>query len=416
MRTILHSDLNNFYASVECIYDPSLRNRPIAVCGDPGERHGIVLAKNMPARRMGVATGETIWQARQKCPNLHIVPPDFKKYVRFSRMMREIYAEYTNYIEPFGLDEAWLDVTDHPLSGEQIADELRSRAKDELGLTLSVGVSYNKIFAKLGSDLKKPDATTVISPENFREKVWPLPARDILYAGPATCRKLYSRNLLTIGDIAQCPPDVLKAILGKHGTMLWTFANGLDRSPVQALGSAAAVKSVGNSTTTPRDLVCEQDVRMVVTALAESVAKRLRSQGLRGNVVELSIRDCDLRCLTRQHKISRPTALAGEIIACAMALFREGYRWERPIRSLGVCVSSLEPEDSDEQLGMFPDPGCERMHELEGAVEGIRRRFGHFAILRASLLADQEIGRLSPCDDHLVFARNMHGAAGGGRG
>ena len=202
MRTILHSDLNNFYASVECVYDPSLREIPMAVCGNPDERHGIVLAKNNPAKAAGVRTGEAIWQAREKCANLKVVPPDFSKYLRFARMMREIYAEYTDYIEPFGLDEAWLEVTGHPMSGPDIADELRRRAREELGLTLSVGVSYNKIFAKLGSDMKKPDATTIITPENFRQKIWPLPASDLLYVGPATRRKLASRNIHTIGGIA----------------------------------------------------------------------------------------------------------------------------------------------------------------------------------------------------------------------
>ncbi len=413
MRTILHSDLNNFYASVECVYDPSLRDHPIAVCGDPESRHGIVLAKNNPAKAMGVRTGEAIWQAREKCPGLQVVAPDFRKYVRFSKMMREIYAEYTNFIEPFGLDEAWLDVTGHPMSGTAIADELRRRAKEELGLTLSVGVSYNKIFAKLGSDMKKPDATTVITPDNYREKVWPLPAEELLYVGPATKRKLHSRNIFTIGQIAQCSPKVLASMMGKCGEMIWTFANGLENSPVRAAGMSAAVKSVGNSTTTPRDLVCDQDARMVITVLAESVAERLRASALCGSVVELSVRDCDLNSFTRQKKISKPTALASEIIPCAMALFRENYHWERPIRSMGVCVSALEALEGDVQLTMFPAKKRERLYELECAVEDIRRRFGHESILRASLISDG-IGEINPRDDHIIFPVGWQSAASGG--
>ena len=412
MRTILHSDLNNFYASVECVYDPSLRSRPIAVCGNQEERHGIVLAKNNLAKAMGVRTGEAIWQAKEKCPGLETIAPDFKKYLRFSRMMREIYADYSAFIEPFGLDEAWLDVTGHPMSGEAIADELRRRAREELGLTLSVGVSFNKIFAKLGSDMKKPDATTVITPENFREKVWPLPAEDLLYVGPATRRRLHSRNIFTIGQIAQCPRNVLSSMLGKCGEMLWAFANGLENSPVRPAGESAAIKSVGNSTTAPRDLQCDQEAQMVVTMLSESVAERLRENALCGSVISISVRDCDLRTLTRQRKIDPPTALASEIIPCAMGLFREHYRWERPVRSMGVSVSSLQPMGGDEQMTMFPNRGRERKYELESAVEGIRRRFGHQAILRASLISD-DIGQINPKDDHVIFPDGWKNAAGG---
>ena len=402
MRTILHSDMNNFYASVECVYDPSLKNRPMAVCGDPEARHGIVLAKNMPAKRAGIKTGEAIWQARQKCPDLIVMPPDFKKYLRFSRMMRDIYADYTNEIEPFGLDEAWLDVTGHRMSGEAIADELRRRAREELGLTVSVGVSFNKIFAKLGSDMKKPDATTVISRENFRQKVWPLPAEDLLYVGSATRRRLAGRNIRTIGDIARCAPEQLRAALGKNGEMLWTFANGLDRSPVMALGEEAMIKSVGNSTTTPRDIRCDQDAHMVLMVLSESVAERLREQGMKGRVVCLSVRDCDLNCFTVQRKLQRGTALASEICRCALELFRQRYHWERPVRSLGVSVSALESLDGDVQISMFPDTGRERRYALETAVGNIRERFGHFALQRACLVGYREFGAINPRDDHTI--------------
>ena len=409
MRTILHSDLNNFYASVECAYDPALRGVPLAVCGDPQARHGIVLAKNEVAKQAGVKTAEAIWQAKQKCPELRVVPPNFKRYMHFARLMREIYAEYTDFIEPFGLDEAWLDVSGHKKSGEQIADELRRRAREELGLTLSVGVSFNKVFAKLGSDMRKPDATTVITMENFRQKVWPLPVEELLYVGPATKRKLHSRNIRTIGELAGCDVNALRFAFGKNGEMIWNFARGNDCSPVLAQGEAAMIKSVGNSTTTPRDLKNDQDVRLVLLVLSESVAERLRAQRMRGNVVTLYVRDCELQTISCQRKLCHTTALANEIAAHAQALFRERYRWENPIRSLGVSVSGLELMDGEKQLCMFPDMDRERRYDLEAAVEDIRRRFGHYAISRASLLGDAAINGINPRDDHVIYPVGWRG-------
>lgn len=415
MRTILHSDLNNFYASVECVYDPSLKDRPIAVCGDPEARHGIVLAKNMPAKITGVRTGEAIWQAKQKCPDLKVLPPNFKRYMRFAKMMREIYHDYTERIEPFGMDEAWLDVTGHPMSGEAIADELRSRAKEELGLTLSVGVSFNKIFAKLGSDMKKPDATTVISRENYRQKVWPLPTEDLLYVGAATKRRLANRNIRTIGDIARCELKDLRMALGKNGEMLWNFANGLDRTPVMAFGEEAMIKSIGNSITTPKDIQNDQDAHMVLMALSESVAERLREHGLKGRVVCLAIRDCELYTFSCQRKLNKETALASEICACAMALFQAHYRWDRSIRSMSVSVSGLENMDENEQLSMFPDISRARKYDLEGAIGDIRRRFGHFSIQRACFIGNETFGLINPKDDHLIHPQGWKNNKSAGR-
>jgi len=402
VRTILHSDANSFYASVETVYNPRLRNVPLAVCGDPEARHGIVLTKNQLAKQAGVITGEAIWQAKQKCPKLVVVTPNYRRYMRFSNMLREIYADYTEKIEPFGLDEAWLDVTGHRMSGEEIADELRRRAREELGITLSVGVSFNKIFAKLGSDMKKPDATTVITPDNFREKVWPLQANELLYVGPATTRKLQRRNIFTIGDIARASRDVLHCALGKCGDMIWSFANGLDSSPVSLLGEEAMIKSVGNSTTTPRDVVNFEDAKMVIFVLAESVAERLREHGLCGSTVSLSVRDCELNTFSCQQKLRQGTALSAEIADAALKLLRRHYYWERPVRSLGVSVSSLSPLDGDMQLTMFPDTARERLFEFEGAVADIRRRFGHFAIQRAVFIANRDMGGINPKDDHTI--------------
>ncbi len=409
VRTVLHSDLNNFYASVECVYNPELKKVPMAVCGDPEARHGIVLAKNQLAKGMGVQTGEAIWQAKMKCPELRVLPADFSKYVRFAGMMREIYARYTDFIEPFGLDEAWLDVTGHRKSGIQIADELRRQAREELGLTLSVGVSFNKVFAKLGSDMKKPDATTVITPQNFRQKVWPLPVEELLYVGPATCRKLRKRNICTIGDLANCDVEILRFAMGKNGEMIWNFARGNDHSPVLAAGESAMVKSVGNSITTPRDLKCDMDVHLVLLLLSESVAERLRAQDLQGDVVTLYVRDCELSGFCCQRKLKRATALSCEIATQAQLLFGERYLWERPIRSLGVSVSGLRALYGNQQLSMFPDEERMRRYELEEAVQDIRRRFGHYAISRASLLVDGDLNAINPRDDHLIHPVGWRG-------
>lgn len=409
MRTILHSDLNNFYASVECVYDPSLKKVPLAVCGDPEARHGIVLAKNQLAKAAGIKTGEAIWQAKQKCPDLHVLTPNFSRYMRFSRMMREIYADYTDYIEPFGLDECWLDVTGHHKSGEAIADEIRRRAKEELGLTVSVGVSFNKIFAKLGSDMKKPDATTVITADNFRQKVWPLPVEELLFVGPATKRKLHARNIRTIGELANASRDMLRYAMGKNGEMIWNFARGNDCSPVLRTDESAMIKSVGNSTTLPRDLKNERDVHLALTVLSESVAGRLRAQGFEGDVVSLHIRDCELQWISCQRKLSAPTALSREIENQAFELFRERYRWERPVRSIGVSVTGLEDMDAPRQLTMFPDERRMRQYELEKTVGEIRSRFGHYAISRGSLLADREINGINPMEDHLIHPVGWRG-------
>ena len=386
MRTILHSDLNAFYASVECLYRPEIRDKPVAVCGDPQARHGIVLTKNEHAKRYGVRTGEAVWQARQKCPGLVVVPPNGRNYQRFSRWVRDIYAEYTDRVEPFGLDEAWLDVTGQ--DGARLADELRRRIREEFGITASVGVADNKIFAKLGSDMKKPDATTVITREYFREKVWPLPVGDLLYVGPATRRKLTQRNLLTIGDVACCDVAVLRGALGKAGEMLHTFANGEDRSPVARIGEAEPVKSIGNSTTPPRDLRCDEDAKYMLTLLAESVGARLREQGFCCRVVQISVRDCELFTFERQARLEQDTDLTQEIAACALALFRRNYRWERPVRSVGVRVTELSDRRNGEQVSLFDAPKREAQRSLEKAVDGLRARFGEQCVQRGMLLCD----------------------------
>ena len=292
-RIILHSDCNCFYASVEMLHHPELAGKPLAVGGDPEARHGIVLTANYIAKRMGVKTGMALWQARQACPDLVFVPPRMDLYLRFSRMAREIYLEYTDQVENFGCDEAWLAVErSRSIKGDgmTIAREISDRIKQELGITVSIGVSWNKIFAKLGSDYKKPDDITEISRENYKEIVWPLPASDLLYVGRSTERKLSRVGIHTIGELACAEPAHLQSFLGKMGLVLSAFANGLDDSPVSEDGYHAPVKSIGNSTTTPRDLTTDTDVKIILMALSESVAARLRKNGFCAGVVEISIR------------------------------------------------------------------------------------------------------------------------------
>ena len=404
-RAILHIDMNSCYASIECLHHPEIRHLPVAVGGDVEARHGIILAKNELAKRAGVKTGEALWQAKQKCPDLVIVPPHYQLYLRFSRMARAIYAEYTDRIEPFGLDEAWIDVTGSGVFGDavEIAETIRNRVKFELGITVSIGVSFNKIFAKLGSDYKKPDAVTVFGKDDYREKVWPLPVEELLYVGPATTRKLRARCIRTIGDLAQTDPSLLHSWLGKMGYVLHAFANGNDPSPVAPLGEEAIIKSIGNSTTTPRDLTCEEDVNIIFYVLAESVAARMRENGFRAKTVQISLRDTDLFSFERQCKLESPSCLASELHDAGMRLLRDHYRFRKPLRSVGIRGMDLVPIQTAMQLNFFEDPvRREKRERLEVAVDELRRRFGHAAVSRAVTMCDPSLGTINPKDDHTI--------------
>ena len=406
-RAILHVDMNNFYASVECLHNPSLRGKAVAVGGDVEARHGIILAKNYEAKAFGIKTGETLWQARLKCPSLVIVPPHYDRYLRFSRLAREIYNEYTDQVEPFGLDECWLDVTgSQRIKGEaaQIAEEIRGRVKDELGVTVSIGVSYNKVFSKLGSDMKKPDAITTLTHENYRELAWPLPAEDLLYVGPATKRKLYLRGVTTIGRVANTDPKLLQSWFGKWGLVLYTFANGQDNAPVKRMEQESVIKSVGNSTTTPRDIINEDEARIVFWTLADSVAARLRAYGRKGRTVQISLRDNRLYSFERQMTLRQPTNLSGELLHAAMTLLQKHYRFDVPLRSIGLRACNLVPDDTPVQLSFFDSDLEKRIHQekLERAIDGLRARFGHQAMLRGILYADPVLGMLNPQEDHII--------------
>lgn len=403
-RTILHVDLNNFYASVECLYNPAIRDKPVIVCGDAEARHGIVLAKNQIAKLAGIKTGDVIWEARLKCPGVVIVPADFRKYLRFSRQARQIYADYTDQIEAFGIDECWLDVTGSLKlfgTGQIIADSIRQRFKTELGLSASVGVSWNKIFAKLGSDMQKPDATTVITEENYRDKVWRLPVGELLYVGRSTRRKLENRAIYTIGDLAKADIKSLRLLLGVWGETLWSFANGLDSAPVRQSAEASIIKSVGNSTTTVRDLINDIDVKLIIYVLSESVAARLRKHGLKCKTVAIHVRDKELYSFDRQGKLSAPTYLSNDIAEKAMELFLANYDWHKPIRSLGVRGTDLITAVGHVQLDLFAGDSLEA-ETLAQTIDSLRQRFGHYSVLRCAMLLDRQLTGFNPKDDHII--------------
>ena len=405
-RHILHVDQNCFYASVEMQRHPELRDKPLAVCGSQEERHGIVLAANYVAKSFGVKTGMAVWQAKQRCPQLVVLPPDMGEYIRFSQMAREIFEDYTDQIEPFGLDESWLDITGSvgmfgsPMT---IAREISDRMKFELGITCSIGVSDNKITAKLGSDYKKPDAITRIERDNYRQVVYPLPVEDLLYVGPATSKKLRGLGIGTIGRLAQAPTDTLTRKLGKMGMVLQTFALGLDPSPVRKSGHIPNIKSVGNSATTPRDMTCDSDVELMLLLLAESVASRMRELASRCTVVEVSVRDVELNSFCRQRKLKTPTCSSDEIARTAYGLFRQNYRWVRPLRSIGVRGAGLVEATAGTQLSFYPeDARRDKWERIDGAVDHLRQRYGYRSIQRARLLADPLLGAINPRDDHTV--------------
>ena len=405
-RIILHSDCNSFYASVECLHHPEIREKPVAVGGDIEQRHGIILAKNQLAKQFHVSTGEAIWQAKQKCPELIVLPPNFPLYLRFSRLARDIYLDYSNRVEPFGLDEAWLDITsseNQKDKGERTAHEIRKRIREELGITVSIGVSYNKIFAKLGSDYRKPDAVTMITKENYRQIAWPLPVSDLLYVGPATKRKLNGFGVHTIGELAKTPVEILRSKFGKIGDILWCFSNGLDSSPVADFQNQPVVKSIGNSTTAPRDLERDEDVKIILYVLADSVARRLREQGLKGRTIHISVRDNSLFSFTRQKSLLSYTNLTGEIAGETLSLFREHYQWKRPVRSVGISVSDLAADTIYSQTSLFCDEvKREKVERLDKALDRLKARFGTFAVQPAVLLKDRKLSGFDPKNDHII--------------
>ncbi len=387
-RVIFHCDLNCFFASVELLDKPALWDVPVAVCGDPKSRHGIILAKNEPAKKRGVQTAETVWQAKKKCPVLVLLPPHHELYEVYSRRVNEIYGRFTDLVEPFGIDESWLDVTGslHLFGGDAraLADRIRATVKAETGLTVSVGVSFNKVFAKLGSDLKKPDATTVIPPEGWRDIVWPLPVGDMLFAGRSTQRVLGQYGIETIGQLAACPEEMAEQLLGKMGGQLWRYANGLDNSPVRPGHQREPVKSVGNGTTFPADLVRWEQIRQGLAPLCDSVATRLRRQRLYAGGVSVTLKGADFKTVSRQTRLDEPTHLMRDIWETAQELARQIWKAPTPIRAMTVTALYVTEDGQAyrqmDLLGQTSAKRSERQEKLESAVDAIREKYGSGAI------------------------------------
>ena len=396
-RTILHCDCNGFYASVECVLHPELRSVPMAVCGDPESRRGIILAKNELAKGYGIKTAETIWQAKRKCPQLVLAPAHHDQYALFSKRINGIYQRYTDLVEPFSIDESWLDVTGSRElfgGGKKIADELRKAVREETGVTISVGVSFNKVFAKLGSDYKKPDATTVISRENWRSIVWPLPVGDLLYVGGAAQKLLGQYGVKTIGQLAACKKETLETLMGKMGTQLYEYANGLDSAPVRARLDAEPVKSVGNGTTFPQNLTTRIQVRSGIAVLADSVSTRLRREGLYAGGIQVTVRDPAFHDRSRQKQLPAPTHLIRDLTNAAMALTEELWTPPAPIRALTVTAIHLSPAgEAYEQANLFdPTAGQRnaRQEKLESAMDAIRKKYGGDAIVYGAARPEKE--------------------------
>lgn len=390
-RTILHSDCNCFYASVELLHHPELRGKPVVVGGDPEARHGIVLTADYTAKRYGVKTGMALWQAKQVCPDITFLPPRMDLYLRFSR----------------------------------VAQEISSRMKKELGITVSVGVSFNKIFAKLGSDYKKPDAITTMYEDEFQRKAWCLPVSDLLYVGNATNKKLYSMGIRTIGDLAKSDETLLVRKLGKMGSILWAFANGYDESPVKLENTSAPVKSVGNSTTTPRGMETDEDVKIVLYILAESVAARLRENGFRCRTVEISVRDKELFNFSKQVKLQAASNITKEIAEAGYRLYKDNYRlpaddkelkssrpefFQKPLRSIGIRGTDLVTDYFWEQLDMFMDPQArEKQMKMDETVDIIRKRFGFYSVQRGLMYRDRILSACDTKSDHTVHPHGYFG-------
>lgn len=391
-RVILHSDLNSYYASVEMMLDPALRGKAVAVCGSTDDRHGIVLAKSEMAKKAGVKTGQATWQARMECPKLVVVPPQYEEYLKYSRMTRQIYQRYTDQVEPYGMDECWLDLTGSGNlfgGGEKIAGEIRETVKGELGLTVSIGVSYNKIFAKLGSDMKKPDAVTVIGRDNYKEKVWKLPAADLFYVGRATEKRLALYAIYSIGDLAKSQPEFLKRIFGKNGLMLWAYANGLDESRVMPDDYHASVKSIGHGITCIADLANNMEVWRVFLELSQDIGHKLRIYDLSAQGVQITVRDNTLFFKQYQAQLGFATQSPMEIALKARELFEKNYNWQIKVRAVTVRAIKLVHNSRPQQLSIFDDPLKRVRREwLEEAIEGIRARFGKRSVCNAILLGD----------------------------
>ncbi|MDD3809342.1 MAG: DNA polymerase IV [Erysipelotrichaceae bacterium] len=405
-KWILHIDINHCYAQIEEMKNPALKEIPMAVGGRESNRHGIILAKNLLAKKYRIKTGEPVRDALKKCPKLRIIHPDFTDYQYYTTKVKDIYHEYTDQVESYGLDEAWLDITGSlKLFGDpiDIARTIQTRIKNEIGLTVSVGISFNKIFAKMGSDMFKPYGLVHISKENYREIVWPLDIGDLFYVGQATKTKLNQVYITKIGQLARCSKDYIKSLLGKMGEVLWLFANGFDMSAVMLATSKSVVKSVGNGVTAIKDLTTLDELRSVLLVLCDSVASRLRDHQLKGFVVTLSLRDKQLHSFTRQKKREQATNLCQEIMATIDDLLARHRDENAAYRSVGVRVSDLIFDNRQCQLSLFEDPNAKvDMYKLETAIDSLRARYGYYSISRGLTRANSHLTDFNPKGDHTI--------------
>ena len=373
--------MNSFFASVELLDHPELKDVPVAVSGDADTRHGIILAKNEPAKKFGVKTAETIWQARKKCPSLVLLPSHHDKYREYNKKINAIFLDYTDMVEPFSIDESWLDVTGSQRlfgSGREIADTIRKRVKEELGITLSAGVSFNKIFAKMGSEYKKPDATTEITRENYKEILWPLPVSELFFCGESTAQKLTEIGIPTIGALAQADPDVLFKAIGRQGPQLRKYARGEDESPVRLYEDRDEAKSVGNGSTFSYDLTKDDDILSAITKLSDSVARRLRKDGLKAYGIKVDIKDISLRVTSHQKQLDVATSHAETIRDEAFEIVKKVWPEGKPIRMLTVTGINLVSADEGEQMTLFAtDPEeNKKADSVDRAMDEIIEKFG----------------------------------------
>ena len=394
-RIILHSDCNNFFASVECAKNPEYKNVPLAVSGDRESRHGIILAKNEIAKSYGVKTAEPIWKAKQKCPNLVTVPPHHYLYEEYSEKINKIYVDYTDQVEKFSVDESWLDVTGSTKlfgDGKTIADAIRKRVKEELGITVSIGVSFNKVFAKLGSDYKKPDATTVISRENFKDILYPMPVYNMIFAGKKTCDELLKCNIKTIGDLAGADVSLLEKKLGKQAEMLIRYARGEDDEPVKHFYDEKEIKSIGKGMTFKRNLLGRDDIAKGVMMLSDNIAHQMREKNIKCNTVSVHIKDTELKTISRQKTIDSPTYLAKEIYQVAMEIISENWKSDEPIRMITVTGSNFQDANIGGQVNLFDlDFKDEKRESLELTIDKIRKRYGKGSVTSANII-NNDIG------------------------
>ena len=392
-RTILHCDMNSFYASVELLSRPDLKGFPVAVSGNPENRHGIILAKNDIAKSYGVVTAETIQQARKKCPGLICLPPHHKKYSHLSKLINGIYLSYTDMVEPFSIDESWLDVTASLKlfgDGKTIADEIRNKVKRDFGLTLSAGVSFNKIFAKMGSEYKKPDATTVITHDNFREILWPLHVSELFSCGKATTQKLLQCGIRTIGDLAGSDKELLSALLGEQGRILHEYANGLEDSPVARYTDHSRAKSLGHGITFKRDISGKEDIITAVTALSDKVCARLRSKQLLAGGVKVEIKNPQLKVISRQTQLPFPSNTSADIKKAAMTVIMNEWNINEPVRLITITAISLSGINDSVQMEMLSETDNEHtsQRELDLAMDRIRARYGDSSITFGKLIGN----------------------------